>query len=123
MTGGLTLYHGAPGDAILQIIADGAMRPDSDHKIYFSELPNDALMHGADRKRKATFAFKATVRIPAGASQARISVPGNPRTVLITTVIPVPVEILELYIRQPRETEISTIRGAAIIKSYLMQPV
>ena len=77
-----TLFHGAEGDNILGIIRDGCMRPDLHCQVYFSERFDDALQHGADRKRGASFAFRATVVIPAGASVSRTSRPGNPVAVV-----------------------------------------
>lgn len=115
----LELYHGAPGDNILSMIRDRAMRPDSSHKVYFSNRFDDALQHGADLKRKATYAFKAKVTIPAGASVARESRPGNPVSVIVTTSLPLPTEILELYVRQPRATKVEIIRGIEAIKRLL----
>jgi hypothetical protein len=53
------VFHGTDGDSILGIIRDSSMRPDQDGLVYFSERFDDALQHGADRKRGASFAFKA----------------------------------------------------------------
>ena len=56
------LFHGTTGDNILAILRKGAIWPDLDGKIYFSEWRFDSvLMHGADRRRASTFALKLRV--------------------------------------------------------------
>ena len=115
------LYHGTKGDNILSIINDGLMRPDAGHKVYFSERLEDSLQHGGDLKRKATFAFKARITVPSGASLARVATPGNCLAVLITTAIPLPAKLIELYVRLPREHEVKIIRGVETIKAYLLR--
>jgi hypothetical protein len=79
----------------------------------------DALQHGGDLKRKATFAVKAKVTLPPGASIARTSTFGNPLAVVITTVHPLPVEIIEMYVRPPHKSEYFTVQGIAAIKAHL----
>jgi hypothetical protein len=73
--------------------------------------------------RKASFAFKAEVTIVDGASVQRVVKPGNPLTVLVTTTIPLPVKILELYVRLGRvgEFQMNVIKGADAIKAYLLK--
>jgi hypothetical protein len=97
------------------------MRPDRDGLVYFSERFEDALQHGADTKRGASFAFKATVAVPAGASLSRTTRPGNPYAVVIKTLVPLPVRITELYARLGRvgQFELKTVSGLENIKSYL----
>jgi len=116
-------FHGAPGDTILNIIKEGVMRPDAAHQIYFSERFEDALQHGADTRRKASFAFKAQVTVVDGAALQRTARPGNPLTVLVTTALPLPAKILELYIRVGRvgEFELKVIKGVEAVKAYLLQ--
>jgi hypothetical protein len=116
------LFHGASGDSVLSIIRDRSMRPGPDHKVYYSQRFDDALQHGGDMKRKAAFAFKAKVTIPAGASLARAQRPGNPLAVIVTTVQPLPTKILELYVRRARATQVEIIRGAEAITEYLSKP-
>ena len=113
------LFHGTDGDAILSIIRDSSIRPSSDHKIFFSERFDDALQHGADLKRKLTFAFKAQVSLPSTASLERTSKPGNPLTVIVTTTMPVPATILELYVRTPHQQGLQVVKGLAAIKAFL----
>ena len=63
------LFHGTNGDNILAIMREGLLRPNHEGKIYFSERRFDSvLMHGADMKRKATFAVKLRVTIPTSAA-------------------------------------------------------
>src|SRR5579884_2597795 len=96
------LFHGTPGDNILTIIKEHSMRPGPDHKVYYSQKFEDALQHGVDTKRRAAFAFKGKVTVPAGASLTREQRPGNPLAVIVTTIQPLPTQILELYVRAAR---------------------
>jgi hypothetical protein len=117
------LYHGSPADGILSIINSNSMRPDTQHEVYFSERFEDALQHGADTSRGASFVFKAEVTIPDGASVKRLSKPGNPLTVLVTTSLPLATKVLELYVRTGRvgEFELKVIKGADAAKAYLLK--
>ena|SRR5208337_1056135 len=115
------LYHGADGDEILSIIRDASMRPNAEHEIFFSERFDDALQHGGDRKRKLTFAVKAQISLPATASLKRTSKPGNPLTVIVTTTMPLPASILELYVRTPHQQHLQVVKGLAAIKTFLSQ--
>jgi len=117
------LFHGTEGDNILGILGQGAMRPNDDHQIYFSERFEDALQHGADERRRAAFAFKARVTIPDGASVKRATKPGNPLTIIVTTVHPVPVAIEELHVRIPADEgfEYKLIKGAQPIRAFLLR--
>lgn len=117
----LTLFHGATGDNILSIIRERSMRPDRDGLVYFSEKFEDALQHGADTRRKASFAFKAAITIPAGATVTRATKPGNPLTVLVRTVTPLPARLLEMYVRLGRvgAFELKKVSGSENIKTYL----
>ena len=119
MNNRLEVYHGANGDNILSIIRDGVMRPDSNREIYFSATNEDVFQHGGDIKRNATFGFKARITLPAGATQRRESRQGNPRAVIVTSTLPVPTEILELYVRLPRASNYETIHGVQAIKARL----
>lgn len=116
-----TLFHGTDGDSMLGIIRDRSMRPDHDGLVYFSERFEDALQHGADTKRGASYAFEASVTVPAGASLTRAARPGNPYAVIIKTLTPLPVRITELYARLGRvdRFELKTVSGLGNIKSYL----
>jgi hypothetical protein len=117
------LFHGSPAAGIIGIMNQGSIRPDSTHSVFFSERFEDALQHGADVTRKASFAFKAEVTIVDGASVQRVVKPGNPLTVLVTTTIPLPVKILELYVRLGRvgDFQMNVIKGADAIKAYLLK--
>jgi len=114
------LYHGTNGDSILQILGDRQMRPNSEGKIFFSEYRYDSvLMHGADIKRKVTLAVKVRVQIPLGAELQRALTPGVADTLVVTTIAPIPAEIIELYIRRPQATAVEVVRGAADIRKEL----
>jgi hypothetical protein len=117
------LFHGSPADCILSIMKEGSMRPDADHRLYYSERFEDALQHGADIKRRASFAFKAQVTVVDGATLQRVAKPGNPFTVLVTTTLPLPTKILTLYVRlgQVGEFELKVIEGSAAIQAYLLK--
>ena len=114
------LFHGTNGDNILTIMREGLLRPNREGKIYFSERRFDSvLMHGADMKRKATFAVKLRVTIPTTASVSRAATAGVADTVLVTTTLPLKAEVLELYIREPRGTSVTTLRGRIEIAKFL----
>jgi hypothetical protein len=118
----LELFHGSQANNILSILSGGCMRPDAMKHVYFSARFDDALQHGTDRKLRASFAFRAQVTIIDGATMQRVSVPTNPLTVLITTDLPLPVKILELYVRLGTvgAFELKRIQGAEAIKGYLL---
>jgi hypothetical protein len=114
------LYHGSNGDNILSIISDSAIAPNTDGKVYFSEWRFDSvLMHGADRKRKATFAVKLRVWIPETAVMQQDATPGVADTLVVTPAEPLRAEVLELYVREARATTVKTIKGKAAIRAYL----
>jgi hypothetical protein len=114
------LYHGTDGDSILSIMRDGLMRPNTEHKMFFSERFEDALQHGGDMKRKLTFAFKAQVSLPPSASLERTAKPGNPLTVIVNSITPLPTTVLELYVRTPHQQHLKIVRGTAAIKTLLL---
>jgi hypothetical protein len=114
------LYHGTTGDNILQIIRSRLIMPNVDRKIFFSERNFDSvLMHGADTKRKATFAVKLRVTIPATAALQQVTTAGVADTLVVGTATPLQVQVLELYVRGPRASVVKTIRGTAEITKYL----
>ena len=92
-------------------------------KIFFSERFEDALQHGADTKRGASFAFKAQVTVPDGALVERTVTHGNPLAVVVKTTLPLPTSILELYVRLGRagQFELKVVKGAAAIKTCLLK--
>jgi hypothetical protein len=115
------LYHGTKGDNILDIIHYGELRPNAVGKIYFSEWSfASVLMHGADMDRKAAFAVKLFVTIPATASLQQGATLGIPDTLIVTTAIPLQVEVLELYVREARASTVKTVKGTPYITSYLL---
>ncbi len=123
MTTEYELYHGTAGAKILSIMDFGAMRPDTNHEVYFSQRFDDALQHGADSERRGALAFKARVTIPDGASIKRVQRPGNPLSILVTTALPLPVAIQELYVRRPGEDgfELEIVKGVQAIRAALLR--
>ena len=117
------LFHGSPADGILSIMNAQSMRPDLSGKIFYSERFEDALQHGADMKRGASFAFKALVTVPDGATVERTTTHGNPLAVVVKTTLPLPTNILELYVRVGRvgQFELKVVRGAGAIHAYLLK--
>ncbi len=114
------LYHGTNGDNILHIIHQGVLRPNPEGKIYFSESRFDSvLMHGADTRRKATFALKLRVTIPATVALQKDATQGVSDSVIVTTAMPLAVQVLELYVRELRATTVTTMKGLSDIKKYL----
>jgi hypothetical protein len=114
------LYHGTNGDNILEIVRQGVLRPNQDGKIYFSERRFDSvLMHGADAKRRATFAVKVRVTIPPTAGLTRSPTAGVADTLVVATSVPLPAEVLELYVREPRARTAKTVKGRTEIAKYL----
>ncbi|MBZ5618816.1 MAG: hypothetical protein LAQ69_08860 [Acidobacteriia bacterium] len=114
------LYHGTNGDNILQIIRTGVLMPNAEGKIYFSERRFDSvLMHGADRSRKATFAVKLRVTFPTTVALQQTATAGVSDTLIVTAATPLQVQVLELYVREPRASTIKTVTGAVAIKKYL----
>jgi hypothetical protein len=106
------LYHGTTGDNILQIIRLGVLKPNMEGKLFFSEWRFDSvLMHGADLRRKASFAIKLRVTIVPPAVLQQTATAGVSDTLIVSTTMPLRVQVLELYVREPRATTVRTIRG------------
>lgn len=115
------LYHGTNGDNILEIIRLGFLKPNAEGKLFFSEWRFDSvLMHGADLRRRAAFAVKLRVTIGPPAVLQQVTTAGVSDTLIVSTTMPVPVQVLELYVREPRATTVKTIRGSAEIVKYLL---
>jgi hypothetical protein len=113
------LYHGANGDNILSIIRARQMRP-ANGEIFFSQHRFDSvLMHGADLKRRATFAVKLRVCLPPNATLEQRATHGVADTLIVHTTEPVSVEVVELYVREPRSAGVQTIRGTEDITQFL----
>jgi hypothetical protein len=115
-----TLFHGANGDTILSIIADGAMRPDVDGVVYFgSGNYADCFMHGGDKKRKATFVIEVDVDIVPTARALTVSTKGVAQTLKVFTSVPLPCTVRRLAIREPRATAVVWIQGSDAVAKYL----
>jgi hypothetical protein len=120
------IYHGANGDKILSIIRTGKMNPDRQNEIFVSDISYDRarlFMHGADTRRKAAFVIKIEATIPPGLSSYRKPTPGVPNTLVLVTSVPIPVKVLELYVRKQGDghfVEEGPILSAAAIERYLL---
>ena len=118
-----TYFHGANGDTILKIMASGQLRPGKDNTIFLGRYSwESCMMHGPDRMRKASFVVKLVVgQVPDQRTIFR-ETHGVRDTAMIQTDQPIPVEVLELYVRTLDEDGIASlnhIRGAESIKQYL----
>jgi hypothetical protein len=116
------LYHGSPGDSILNILTEGVIRP-SNGEIYFikneSQL-HDGFQYGADISRGAAFVILVRAQVPDGLSPKRPMRAGAPRdTWCFETNRPIKVEVLKLYVRPRPGRPIEIKEGAAAIRSYL----
>ena len=99
------LFHGADGDKILYILNSGKMIPDSQNEIYFDETnPTNCFVHGADSKRKSCFVLKVELELE-GLHFYRTRKPGNPTTLIIQSLSPLPVKVLEMYARTGTRSE------------------
>jgi len=116
------LYHGTTGDNILGIMHTRSLRPGVDGTLFFSENRFESvLMHGADRRRGASFAVKMRVHLPPGVTTERIATPGVVDTLSVRTTFPILADVLELYVRQARASSVQVIRGAADIQRFLQK--
>lgn len=80
------------------------------------------MMHGPDRRRKASFVVKVQVGDTDAAATIYRETHGVRDTAEIQTDRPVPVEVLEMYVRRLDEDGIASIDkfvGAQNIKSFL----
>jgi hypothetical protein len=67
------------------------------------------------------FAFKAQVTIPPGASIQKVATKGNDLAVIVTSALPIPVTILELYARNLQQQTLETIKGSEAAKAFLLR--
>jgi len=115
-------FHGTTGDEILSIIETGLMKPDQKQEVFFSRYRWDScFMHGGDRKRKASFVVKVEVDIPDEVKHVFRETPGVRDTVILQTADPLPVRVLELFVRRFSEdgAQVEHFMGAPTIKRYL----
>ncbi len=119
------LFQGSDGDSILSILNSRQIRPNSAGEVFFSEhRPESVFMHGADRRRKASFAIKLEVSIPADVQQVRRTTAGVLDTLVVVTPRPLMARVLELYVRRLAEGrgEMKRIIGEADIRQHLQGP-
>jgi hypothetical protein len=94
-------FHGTKGDNILNIIETGQIFPGKDQKIFLGRYSwESCMMHGADRSRHASFVIK--IRIVPSDDVRRIfrETNGVRDAVEIQTDKPIPVEVLQMYVRR-----------------------
>jgi len=116
------LYHGADGDKILGILTWREIRPNETGEVFFSEWrPESVFMHGADRRRRASFATRLEVSIPHDLVQERRSTPGVLDTLVIRTSRPLRARVLELHVRRLHEggAEVERVIGETAIRRFL----
>ncbi len=106
------------------LLKTGKMLPDSQGRLFFAESDFEhTFMHGADRTRGGSLAFKLRVEIPVGAKIERLSTQGVRDTVVIRTVEPVKFEVLEMYYRPKTQAgepaTLTKVVGATNIKKAL----
>ena|SRR6266850_796453 len=116
------LYHGADGDSILGIIGTGTMSPAAGKVFFAKHRWEDALMHGADTRRRASFVVKVNVAIPEQVVSYQTATPGVAMTLVVETIEPLRTEVLELYVRKPTAGgfDVHHIVGTQAIKSFLL---
>ena len=68
--------------------------------MYFARFQwTNVLMHGADTKRRCSFAIKIRAEIPETATIRRGVTPGVIDIFSVETPVPISVEVMELYVR------------------------
>jgi hypothetical protein len=118
------LYHGTNGDNILSIIRTGLIEPGADNTIFFSLWSwESVLMYGADRAREASFVIKVKAEISDDMLTHNIPTPGVPGTLILLTSQPIPVKVLNLYVRKGRspDFEFQHIVGDVAVLHYLQK--
>jgi hypothetical protein len=94
-------FHGTNGDNILNIIEKGQLFPGKNQKIFLGRYSwKSCMMHGPDRSMHASFVIK--IRIVPSDDVRRIirETHGVRDAVEIQTDKPIPVEVLEMYVRR-----------------------
>ena len=118
-----TYFHGASGDTILKIIKTGQLLPGEDNKIFLGRYNwQSCMMHGPDRRRKASFVVKVRVGNTDAAATIFRETHGVTDTAEIQTDRPVPVEVLEMYVRRLDEdgvASLDTFIGVQAIQQFL----
>lgn len=118
------LYHGADGDKISVTLKRGVLFPDSNNEIYFDYSSYaSCFVHGADSKRKKSFVLGVEVDLEK-VHYVQTSRSGNPTTLIVTTTDPLPVTIVEMYVRTGRADDeegfsVQRITGLENMKHHL----
>jgi len=116
----LDVYHGTKGDNILQIIKDGAFRPDEKGELYFVQHElGEAFQHGADEGRMACYVLRARVEVPLTATIEQLQTPGALHTLRVKTALPLSGEVTEMYIRKSGSSDLRVVKGSDEIAKTL----
>ncbi|MEM6798175.1 MAG: polymorphic toxin-type HINT domain-containing protein [Planctomycetota bacterium] len=92
-------FHGTSASNVLSIIRDGSLRPGKSEKIFLSEV-NDVFGHGLEEI--STAAYSLELEYLAGEADILFTpLAGNPRSIVISSAAPVPVNVKRLFIRTP----------------------
>lgn len=97
----VTGFHGTTAANISSIQSEGLIRPNSHGEIFLSGNRADTFVHGADRSAGGAISAHITIDTSGATSVSRISVPGNPDTILIKTDVPLPATVHNVTIRRP----------------------
>ena len=99
------LFHGLNGDDLSQALGTGTLVPDGNNEIYFDYTSfANCFVHGADRTRGRSFVIGVEVEL-SNHHYRMEEKPGNPTTLIVTTIEPLPVSITELYVRSGTRDE------------------
>ena len=116
-------FHGTDGDSILAILDSGVLKPGKNGKIFMGRYSwQSCMMHGPDRRRKASFVVRLRVGEITAAATIFRETHGVRDAVEIQTDRPIPVEVIELYVRRLRPDEPAStefVQGATAIRQYL----
>ena len=94
-------FHGTNGDNILNIIEKGQLFPGKNQKIFLGRYSwESCMMHGPDRKRRASFVIKVRIIATDDVRTIFRETHGVRDAVEIQTDKPIPVEVLEMYVRR-----------------------
>lgn len=97
----VTGFHGTKAANLESIRREGLIRPNSRGEIFLSTSQADTFVHGADKSVGGAISARITIDTSAAKSVERVSVPGNPSTILIRTDVPLPATVDSATIRIP----------------------
>lgn len=120
-------FHGTDGDSILQIMSSGLLKPGKSGRIFLGRYSwESCMMHGPDRKRRASFVIKIRIGEIASATTIFRETHGVRDAVEIQTDRPIPAEVLALYVRRLADdgpASLDRVEGSIAIKQFLGPPL